>query len=271
MKGKVDLSKMDYTNNTTYTIDLRELWRLFLRKLWIIILVAALVGGGLFAYKYTTYEERYSSTSTVLAFSGSSGVSYNDYMLAEQSLGDFEEIFKSRKVLDQVIHDLDLYNRYKISYKALRSMLSVTQKADTHMLSVTITSPDHLLSKEIVDAVCDVAVQQIPALTGSKTVAVLDKGTTEIYPSNSVDIKLPILGAVAAGIIVFAIAYAVMVSNDKISTPEDIEKYLHLSVLGFVPNKHEKAADKKYRYKGRYYAYGERERSKSKASAKSKK
>ena len=263
---------MDHSNNATYTIDLRELWRLFLRKLWLIILVAALVGGGLFAYKYTTYEERYSSTSTVLAFSGSSGnLSFNDYQLAEQSLGDFEEIFKSRKVLDQVIHDLDLYSRYKMSYKTLRSMLSVSQRTDTHVLSVTITSHDHLLSKEIVDAVCNIAVQQIPALTGAKTVAVLDEGTTEIYPSNSVDIKLPIAGAVVAGVLVFAIAYAVMVSNDKISTPEDIEKYLHLSVLGFVPNKHEKVADKKYRYKGRYYAYGERERSKSKASAKSKK
>lgn len=262
---------MENNNNTPYTIDLRELWGLFLRKLWLIILVAALVGGGLYANEYMNYEERYSSTSTVLAFSvaSSGGASYNDYQLAEQALGDFEEIFKSHKVLDQVIYDLDLYSRHKISYKSLQSMLSVTQKSDTHVFYITITSPNYLLSKEIVDKVCEVAVQQIPALTGAKTVSVLDEGTTNIFPSNSVDLKLPIAGAVAAGVIVFAIAFAVMISNDKISSPDDVEKYLHLSVLGLIPNKHDTAAEKKYRYKGRYYAYyGDGDRSKSSAKRK---
>ena len=59
-----------------------------------------------------------------------------------------------------------------------------------------------------------------------------------------------LLVAFMFAMVVYAIYLIRFLMDDKINTPEDVEKYLGLSLLGQIPNKYDTGKRKKY------YAYG---------------
>ena len=84
---------------------------------------------------------KYSSSSTILLISSSSNESsltYNDVSLNKNLVSTYSEIIKSKRVLNQVIENLDLdYN-----YSSLYSMVSVSSVANTELIKITVESTD---------------------------------------------------------------------------------------------------------------------------------
>ena len=102
---------------TTRVVTIRELWDIFLHKLWIIALSAAIAVGAMFAFIKLTYTPRYSSTATMYILrqannSESSNDISSDFSLALKVVNDCDFLLKSETVINAVKADLNLGDDY---------------------------------------------------------------------------------------------------------------------------------------------------------------
>ena len=241
------------------SIDFKDMVSLFFKRLWLILLVAILVGGSCFVYLTATYEEEYTSKSTIYLFykeegrSGSAAISYLEVAL--YTLNDCEQIITSRRVLNSVIEDMlnddDLPRAWRravdeLGYSGLKKSITISNVPDSRVLEISVRTSDPELSKEIVDRICAYGASEIKYYMGFDQVRVLDAGTLNYAPSNSVSILIPAILAVVAGLLIYAIALFVKINDDRIVNAEDVERYLGLSVLGEIPVFNYSAKSKKH-------------------------
>lgn len=246
-------------NMDVISMSFKDMVSLFMKRLWLILLAALIVGGACFAYLTYTYEEEYTSKSTIYLFykedgrSGSAAISYLE--IALYTLNDCEQIITSRRVLNSVIEDIlndtDLPRAWRkevdeMGYGGLKRNISISNVSESRVLEISVRTSDPELSKEIVDRICAYGASEIKYYMGFDQVRVLDEGTLNRTPSNSVNILIPVTLAILAGLLVYAIALLIRLNDNKVNCAEDVEKYLGLSVLGEIPTFNGATKIKKY-------------------------
>lgn len=239
-------------NNVENSIKFTDLLYLFISKLWIMILVAVIAGGSIFAVRYVTYEEKYKSTASIYILrqeSSDDESNYNsDFSLALSVVNDCTTLLTSRAVLLEVIQE----NNLSYSYEQLSSMISINNPQSTRYLEISVLSDSPETSKMLVDSICNIGKDKIVSIMGFNQVNIVDEGTLASEPSNSVLSISIILGAIVGFILTYVIAIVIFVFDDRINNPEDVEKYLDLSTLGVVPNtENEKGANPIGIYQGK--------------------
>ena len=239
-------------NKKDMSISFVELFRIFIKRLWLILLVAVIVAGSIYAYLFVNYTETYTSKSTIMVMnpeenlSASSTASY--YSLTMTAVNDCELLMTSRSVLYQIINELGLADD-GITYNGLKNMISISHYPDSHVLEVAVTSGDPELSKAIVDSLCELGAEQIEGYIEFATAEVIDEGTLNRHPSNSVRIELAIIAGLVVAIFVFGIFVVIAIHDDKIDTSADVENKLGLSVLGIIPYCDDKKSKRMYKKK----------------------
>ncbi len=247
-------------SNNDSNIRFSDLMYLFISKIWVMILVAVIVGGSIFALNFFTYEPMYKSTASMYILRQSENEEKHDYSsdfnVALNVVNDCKELLTTHKVLDRVIENDNL----PFTYDELVSMISVTNEQNSRLLEITVTSSSPAQSKMIVDSVCEVGEKAIDELMGYDQINTHDKGTLEAVPCNSRFSYTFILGAIAAFILTYIVIVLLYIFDDRISDPDLAEKYLDLPVLALIPNmKNDKKNNGIYKGKTatqrhRYYA-----------------
>lgn len=236
-------------------IDLRELFYLLLGKLHVILLAAILgIVTGLFVSIVIMTPKYQSSTSIyVLNKQDDSTLTYSDLQTGTQITKDYTELVTSRTVMEKVINRLNLNNAYddmeNIGYKGLAEMVNVSNKTDTRIITITITDTNPVRARDIADAVREAAADHIKAVMDIQAVNVVD--SAEI-PQTAISPNV-VKNAALGGLILFVLACGIIVMwhlfDDTIKTPDDVEKYLSISVLGTIPYEEEFAEEKKKKRK----------------------
>ncbi len=254
-------------NNNESNIRFSDLVYLFVSRLWLMILVAVIVGGSIFAYNYLTYKPMYSSTASMLVLKDSAKEEYPDYNndlnVANAFVDECKAMLKSQKTLDRVIEK----NGLDYSYEELVGMISVENATEAKLLlTITVTTDNASKSQMIADSVCEQGEIVINEQVGYRLISSYDNGNLENTPCNSRYSVTFILGALAAFILTYIVIVLIYIFDDRISDPDLAEKYLDLPVLALIPNmKDEKMANGMYKGKTatkrhRYYAQSWKER-----------
>lgn len=209
-------------NNDEVEIDLGEVFHLLLSKLGIIILsgivfcLVAVMGTMLLI------TPKYESTTKIVVLSKQDSSTLTK---------DYAELIKSRTVTEGVIAQLGL----DMTHEQLLSKLSVDTPTDTRVVSITITDTDPYTAAEIANAVRDIASKHIQQVMDIKAVNVVETANIPDSPSSPSAAKNGMLGGMFGILLAAAIVIIVYLTNDTVKTPEDVEKYLGLSVLGTIP------------------------------------
>ena len=237
-----------HENEDVIVINLKDLAVLFVKRLWIILLAAIIVGGACFAWLTYTYEEEYTSTAKVFLYytdgvkSASAAASYLEVAL--YVVNDCEQFLTSRPVINQVL--LDLRSDFSLpadqrvllmsmDYRSVTRSMKISNVPDSRVLEVSVTTADPEVSKLLVDKICAYGSSVIADMLGFEQVRIFEEGTYSPNASNSVSKTVPMVFAILAGLLVYAVALLIKISDNKIDNAEDVEKYLGLSVLGEVP------------------------------------
>lgn len=240
-----------YSTNVR-VVTLKDLWVILINRLWIMILAALVVTGGILLFNRLTFVPAYSSTATLYILrqdnAGSTRNSDSDFSLALKVVNDCDYLLKSHSVLDEVIRELNL----DTDYKTLSKCVSISNPENTRILEVTVESNSPENAKQIVDAICKIGQEQITEAMGFQQVNLYEYGTLNNKPCNIMSITTYMLIGMITAILVYSVFLVIFLLDDRIRTEEDIERYLGLSVLGDIPN----ANDKRNNQYGYYKAYG---------------
>lgn len=233
------------TKKTTYQddeIDLLEFVRAFWHRLWLILLAA--LAGGVIAWSYSRYvlTPQYQSTAMLYVLSKDTTLtSLADLQLGSQLTLDYQVLVTSRPVLEEVIEELQL----EMTYRQLRSTISVVNPEDTRFLNLTVTNPDPFLAKQIVDKVATTSSDYIGDIMEMVPPKLIEDGEVPLFKSSPNNTKNAILGFLAGAMLVCGIISVEILLNDTICTEEDVTKYLDLTVLASVPMREGEKSEKK--------------------------
>lgn len=229
------------------TISFQELVSLLLKRAWLIIVAPLLCVGAVFMYQWLFFIPEFESTATLYILkqdhTSSNNYTNQDFSLALDVVNDCTYILKSHAVLDEVINSLAL----NMEYEDLYDCIETNNPNDTRILEVKVTTTSVSLSKEIADQVCYLGKEKIAEAMGFQQVNLYEPGQEVSEPCNKIGTVEYLLIGIAAIVIVCSALIIAWMLDDTLKTPEDIERYLGLSVLGNIPNANEK--------RGRNYGY----------------
>lgn len=250
---------MDNHENSK-VVTLNDLWELFLHRLTIIVLAAVAAVLAFAGVTFITYEPMYESTATLYILrqsneSTSSGDASSDFSLALKVVNDCTYLLKSPTVLNQVIDELNL----TLSYEELYDQVSTYNPSDTRILEVSVEAQTPELAKQIVDRICEIGQDSITSAMGFEQVNLFAYGSLDREPCNTTSVLVYLIIGVAAAVLAYSAFLVAFLLDDRIHSAEDIERYLHLSILGEIPDAKEAIGD----HYG-YYAYGGKKASKRK-------
>ena len=126
-------------------------------------------------------------------------------------------------------------------------MISVNIQNDTRIISITVTDTSPTRAQDIANAVRVAASSHIYDVMDIEAVNVVDYANLPEKPSSPKTKRNIIIGALLGFILAIGIITVVYILDDTIKTPDDIEKYLGLSVLGSIPYDENEDTSKKKR------------------------
>ncbi|HOB87858.1 MAG TPA: Wzz/FepE/Etk N-terminal domain-containing protein [Bacillota bacterium] len=214
-------------------LDLRDLWHMVANR-WQFIVVIPLVAmliSAVVSIFFITPQYQSSATLLVLKQQPEQSLQYSDLQISRQLVQTYREIARSRRVLDSVIDNLKL----DYSYGQLREKVEVTSVRDTEVIHITVTDPNPRLARRIANQVADSFKAQTEEIMQLESVTILDYA---VIPSRPVSPRIPlniaialVVGLMVAAGLVFLLEYL----DNTVKTPEDVQEYLGLPVLGIIP------------------------------------
>lgn len=218
------------------TIDLREYFGIIKKRFWIIALItviAAVVSGAISFFMLNPVYEAKSTLIVNADKQAETQIVTGDQITVTQKLAvTYGEIIKSRTVLEDVIKNLKLNDEYEDLVKSV----TVSPVQDTQIISISVQDTNPQKASDIANEIPKVFAKEAKRITKANDVQVIDKATlpkNPIKPNKVMNVLIAfVLGTMIGLFVVFLIEYL----DNKMKTPQDIEKHLGLSVIGVIPN-----------------------------------
>ncbi|MCD8338495.1 MAG: Wzz/FepE/Etk N-terminal domain-containing protein [Lachnospiraceae bacterium] len=234
-------------NNDEITIDLGEIVSFILSKIGYVILAVALCSILSFTITAWFITPQYTSTAKIYVLNRQSTdtVTSSDITSSTYLTEDYIEMIQSRTVIEAVIAELGL----DVDYDQLLSVVTVSAQSDTRVVSISVTDPDPYMARDIAEAICQASVTHIKEIMELESVNIVDAANIPTDKSSPSLTKNVLIAALLGMVASLAVLVVIFILDDKVKTPEDVEKYLGLSVLGSMPLDESLVREKKNRKK----------------------
>lgn len=215
-------------------IDLKELFEYVKNKLGLIIVIT--VGICLLGciYGLVIQKPMYKSYTTVIlgsnATNSSQTITQTDITINRNLVDTYAQIVTSRRVLDQVINELNL----DISYESLKSKISVSAVNNTEIIKINAEDNDAIKAKNIANITANYFKKEIVDLYNMNNVNILDEAIQEKNPYNINITKQIIVYFMIGLILAIGIVFVVFYFDRTIKSAEQVEQKIKLPILGSV-------------------------------------
>jgi capsular polysaccharide biosynthesis protein len=241
--------------NEERDFDIRDVGNYLLGKIWIVLL--AIVCFAIIAIIYTsTITPAYTSTSTAFVINAQDNTVSSSHALSGISLGKQLAITSpeliTKEFCDVVAENLNespafqdfycLKDEYgnltrKLTGNDVFAALKVSSDEETCIVTFTVTTTNAHLSKYIANEVARSFGDHIKTFIKIDTISAEQAkfAVASASPSNIHTTRNAVLAAMVGAIFACAVLIVVFMFDDKIKTPDDVDRYLGLSVLGVIP------------------------------------
>lgn len=219
-------------------IDLKELLNYFVSKIFLmlsIVFVVLIIG---FSYDAFIKVPKYKSYTTVLLTTENNTITSNDIILNKNLIGTYTEIIKSRKVVRNVIEDLDL----DYTVEELQKNISVSNVNDTEIIKITVEDKNSNVAKNIANETAKVFNAEIIKHYNIQNIGIVDYAEESLVPYNINLIKSIAIYLMIGIILSLAVVFVMFYFDTTIKTVEEVERKLNIPVIGAIPvggRKHE--------------------------------
>ena len=221
--------------NETIELDLKEIGMVLIKRLWVIILCAAIVGLSVLTYTVNFVAPTYKANVTMYV-NNSSGVngqymSSSDLAVAQRLVETYINIIASHTVLEKVVNASGL----DITADELRGMLAAAAVGETEMFKISVIAKDPKMAADLANVIAEVAPGEITKIIPGSTAKVVDYARipqNRYAPSYS---SSAIMGFLVGGVLAAAFVMAQYLLDNRITKKEDLEKICNVAALGAIP------------------------------------
>ncbi len=217
-------------------IHLREIGSYFLSKVFLIVIFTfsvVLISGLYCFFRKPIYE---SSASIILTgFSDGkedSKISSNDLSINQKLVKTYQEITKSRKVLTQVIEDLNL----KVRVEDLASKITVTGKSDTEIIVISVKNYDAWMACKIAERIAEVFSEEVKSIYNVSNVSLLDAPIISNHSSNMSTSKVLVMALMGGFLLSLIVVFIIYYFDNTIKNANQVEDKIGVPVLGSIPD-----------------------------------
>ena len=223
-------------------IDLVELLGVILHNLWIIIVSGVIVAAAALLVSYFIITPKYESVTKIYVISKTNAdtMTYSDLQAGSTLTKDYKELVKSRPVLEEVLAETGI----DVELKELEEQITVEVPQDTRIVSITVEDKDPYEARIIADSVRIAASKHIREVMDTEAVNVVEEASLPIEKSSPSILKNTAIGYAVGLFLAIAIVIINYIMDDTIKTPDDVEKFLGVSVLGSIPYSENDLSDK---------------------------
>ncbi len=220
-------------------LDLKKLINIFWNKRLhiIVISVIAIIIGTIYSFYFVTPKyEAY--TTVVLVKDATNGeetttqtITSSDIGLAQNLIGTYSKLVKSKSVLRQAINNLQINE----TEDTLKNKITVSEIEDSEMIKIAVKDENPVQAMRVANEVTNVFAKTVTNIYKINNVYTVDEAEEPIVPCNVNHIKDVIIFLVIG--IVLSIIY-VLISNmfdNTIKDADDIESNSELITLVSIP------------------------------------
>lgn len=215
-------------------INIKDIFKSLLRRWWLLFICVIVFGGAAYYYThyyliptYETYTTLYVGKDT-----GQTGLNQGDLYFGSALIPDYREIAKSKQVASEVIKDLGLSYMRPAS---LAGMIGVTQRNDSRVIQISIVDTNPQRAMEIANKVAEVFQKKVIEIMQVENVQIIDKAELQSYPIAPDNKRNIIMGIIIGLALGGGIAFLIEYMDNSIKTPEDVQKFIDLPVIGTIP------------------------------------
>lgn len=218
------------------TIELREYFEIIKKKYWIIAIITTVAIIVSAVISFFVLKPKYQANSTLIVNTEKNEetqmITGDQFNVTQKLAVTYGEIIKSRSVMDPVIKNLGLEE----TYDELVKKVTVSPVKDTQIINISVQDTNPNKARDIANEIPEVFKKEAKRITKANSVEVIDKAIAPkepVKPNKKMNIAIAaVLGVMIGLFVAFLIEYI----DNKIKTPQDVEKQLGLPVLGVIPN-----------------------------------
>lgn len=232
-------------DNDEIEIDLKALLFYIARRWWL-LLICILAGAALAlgATRLLITPKYQSDAMIYILGKATSLTSVANIQLGDALSADFTVIAKSKPVLDGALEKLD---NYDLDRKELAEITTVENLTDTRILKISVTDPDAKLARDAANAIADQTAQQMAFIMQTDPPTTIEKAEAAKTPVSPSLKKNTMIGMLAGFVLAAGFATFRFLTNDRITSTEDLENSLGINTLAVLPLDEELDGDKFYK------------------------
>lgn len=218
-------------------VELKEIIDILLKYIKFILSITFLttVFSGVMSFFFLTpvYEGKSSVILGEVSRIEGEKFQYDDVLMYQTIIKTYAEIAKSRKVIDGTYQSLNL--QYPVTREKFEKSISITTQPSTQILVIQSTSPSAEDAAAIANTLRSQFMKEAFRIYPSQNLLMIDEAQVpkeEIRPRKVLNIAVAFLLGLMISV---GIIFLKETLDTTIKMETEIEKYLHLPVLGMIP------------------------------------
>jgi len=234
----LDEKKKEFNYLDDEEISLKQIFEILRKRAWIIVAITLTAIFIATIINFFLIKPVYESNTTIMVgkprnriVDENNPITYQEIQTNRLLVSTYREIAKSRTVLEEVIKDLNL----DISIGQLREKVDVSLVKDTEIIQIKVQDHDPETAANLANTIASAFSKQVIKIMNVENVQVLDEAIPQlspVKPKKTMNIAISLVLGAMLGIFV---AFILEFLDTSIKTPEDVEKYLGLPVIGTIP------------------------------------
>lgn len=223
------------------TLDLREIFQIIRKRLWIILLITILSVTASGVVSYYVLTPSYEASTTIIIGNSPKqakeyGYDYSDVLMYQQLAKTYGEIASSRSVAVNASRRLG----QGVTPGEILSKITVTPRTDTQVMEITATSISNEDAMRTANALSEAFIEEAMRIFPTGNVQIMDSAT---LPKNPVSPR-PMLNMAIAFFIGLMVSLGIIFLKEyldnTIKTENDIHNLLDIPVIGIIPHYRER-------------------------------
>ncbi len=233
------------------TYSIKDLIRLLMSHIWLIVIVTILGGAAAFAFSKYVLPLKYSShiTMYVQSYTGitENNNNANNISNSKQLVNTYMEVLKDDAVMNAVgdklleqydKEDLEKYlsvnSEGKVTPSSIRKCLTITSVVDTSAVKVVATTLDPELAADICNDLTEVAPEYVEKAVGVGSINTIDKAKVYKTPVAPNKMKNTAIGMAAAFMLIVLIIFIIDFFDNTIKEPDEAAELYNKAIIGEI-------------------------------------